>query len=298
MNGCFSASAKKNISKKSIRVNPPAKINLYLNVLGKRKDGFHDISSIVQRVSFYDDLFLELTRGEGVSLDCDCKEISCRDNLAFKAAVLMKDKFKIGKRIKMRLKKNIPLGSGLGGASSDAAYVVLALNDLIGLNLKDKELFRIGERLGSDVNFFLTGSSAAELRSRGEKVEPINHSLDMQFLLILTGENVSTKSIYSEVSPQLTKYIDNAKLIKSCLKNKDLELLEKLFFNSLTKPYLESSSKARKIWDILLKLESCSFFLSGSGSTIVILIKDKHKRFNIDGVLSKLGVKFLQVNTF
>ncbi|MBN2120740.1 MAG: 4-(cytidine 5'-diphospho)-2-C-methyl-D-erythritol kinase [Candidatus Omnitrophica bacterium] len=290
---CSSASADKELCLKA-----PAKLNLYLNISGKRRDGFHEISSIMERVSLFDQLRLALSKTSSIRLFCDQKELNNESNLAFKAASLIKNKFRIRRGLDIILKKNIPQGSGLGGASSDAAAVILGLNKLFRLNLSLRQLFLLGRLLGSDVNFFLSGAKFALAKGRGDRIYPIKSSLKLKHLLIFTGQIISTKQIYKAFSLQLTRYIDNAKLIAYGIEKKDWDLLGRLLFNSLTKPYLEVSAKGRSLFRALSKIENCPFFLSGSGSTISVLLNRPGLESLVKRGLEKLRVKTLQVVTF
>jgi 4-diphosphocytidyl-2-C-methyl-D-erythritol kinase len=286
------------MKRRSLSLKAPAKLNLYLNILGKRRDGYHDISSVMEKIDLYDSLRLVTSDKGRVRLFCNWRKLEREDNLAFKAAKLVRDKFKVAQGIDVFLNKRIPAGSGLGGASSDAAAVLLGLNRLLGLRLKPKRLLSLGALLGSDVNFFLSESSFALVMGRGEIVVPIKSPLKLKHFLILSGESVSTARIYRSFRLQLTKYVDNAKLICSGIRNSDRDLLARLSFNSLTKPYLEFSRKGRQIFKALSKIEDCPFFLSGSGSAIAVLSADKKLKSRVDRALKDLGVRTLQVTTF
>ena len=233
----------------------------------------------MERVSLYDRLRLVPTKHKRIRLFCNWRHLCNENNLAFKAASLIRDRFKIASGLDIYLHKNIPQGGGLGGASSDAAAVILGLNKLFDLKLDTRRLFLLGGLLGSDVNFFLSQSRFAHITGRGERVRPIKSPLKLRHSLIFSGESVSTARVYQAFSLRLTKYVDNAKLITSGIKNCDRDVVGKLLFNSLTKPFLARSAKGKRIFDALSKIEDCPFFLSGSGSTIaVILSKPELKR--------------------
>ncbi|GAI27125.1 unnamed protein product, partial [marine sediment metagenome] len=160
----------------------PAKINLVLEVLGKRDDGYHEIRSLVQTISLYDVLSFELA--EGISLDCTEPSLQSPDNLAIQAARLLREVSGSEKGVKIGLEKRIPWGAGLGGGSSDAAAVLLALNKLWGLDLTTSGLVGLGAKLGSDVPFFIYKGTAL-VEGRGERVTPLSASLPGWFVLLL-----------------------------------------------------------------------------------------------------------------
>jgi len=281
-----------------LSLRAPAKLNLYLNILGRRRDGYHQICSIAERISLFDELKIFIRKNNDIGLSCDVEELNNENNLAFKAAKLIKDKFAITKGVDIILRKKIPQGSGLGGASSDAAFVLLGLSNLFNLDLRIKQLYLLGASLGSDVNFFLSQSRFALLLGRGDVVLPINTSLKLRHLLILTGESVSTRQVYAVFKSETVKYIDNAKLMIYSLRNKDNNLLGGLSFNGLTRPSLEASRKGRYIFEVLSRIKNCPFFLSGSGSTISVILGESGLENRIRTTLKKIGVKVLRVATF
>ncbi len=288
---------KTNFPGKSIFLRAPAKLNLYLNVLNKRKDGYHNLSSVMQKISLFDFLSLHLNDTGRIRLFCSDIALVNKENSAFRAAEIIKEKYIRGLGVDIHLRKQIPLGSGLGGASSDAAAVLLGLNKVCRLELNYHQLMLLGSEIGSDVNFFILPESFAEISGRGEKVRPLTSALSPEYLLILTGEIISTKEIYSLFKPGLTKYLDNAKLIKYSLENGDMDLLKSLFFNNLTAVYYAKSGKAERIFKALSDIEGCRFFLSGSGSTAAVLIDSSLIRQRAESAMDKLGVKCLRVKT-
>ncbi|HVP37441.1 MAG TPA: 4-(cytidine 5'-diphospho)-2-C-methyl-D-erythritol kinase, partial [Terriglobales bacterium] len=154
---------------KGLTLKAPAKINLFLDILGKREDGYHNISTLMQRISLYDSLtFLRIN--EGVILKTDNSSLpSDRRNLAYQAARLILSEGKVSQGVKIFLRKKIPVSSGLGGGSSDAASTLLGVNRLYGLNYPVKRLHLLAEKLGSDVPFFLY-DQAALAEGRGERI--------------------------------------------------------------------------------------------------------------------------------
>ena len=189
----------------SVTVLAPAKINLFLQILGKREDGYHEIYSLIQAVDLYDSLTVTKSNS-GISLVCDDPSLpSDSSNLAWKAAKLMQDKAKMETGVSMELTKRIPYGAGLGGGSSDAAAVMKGINQLVGLELPAGQLAVWGAELGSDVPFFFS-EGAALVSGRGEIVEPVEVFQEYFVLLIKPNFDISTKVAYQTLRLYLTKF--------------------------------------------------------------------------------------------
>lgn len=282
---------------RSLLLKTPAKINLYLNILRKRKDSYHDICSIMERVSFFDELRIALNDTKKIRFFCNLKSLNHSSNLVFKAAQLIQREFGLKQGLDIFLKKNILPGWGLGGASSNAAGTLLGLNTLLGLGLSFKELCTLGAKLGSDVNFFLSQSKFSLVLGRGEEVYPIETNLKLKHTLILPDFSSSTRKVYKAYRTiDLTSYLGSAKLIIYSLEKEDQDLIGKLLFNGLTKAYLKTYRKAQKIFEFISQTDAC-FSLTGSGSSLFLLEKAKPKREFLKS-LKKLGVKLLGVTTF
>ena len=167
-----------------IKISAPVKINFYLEIKEKRADGYHNLESIMQTVSLYDEITVEDARG-GILLECDNPALPCDgSNIAYKAAAAVRDEFSIKKGVKITLKKNIPAGAGLGGGSSDAAAVIKALVRLWNIKAQKPELEKTAAALGADVAFFLTGGTAL-CEGKGEVVTPLADMPEMPILLVM-----------------------------------------------------------------------------------------------------------------
>lgn len=177
-----------------LTIKAPAKINWFLNVLGLRKDGFHEIQSLLQKVSLFDTLTL---KPSGVlSLAADMR-VPVKENLVFRAGLLLKEKHGVMAGAEMRLVKEIPTGAGLGGGSSDAAAALMGLNELWALGLSPDELCEAGELIGSDVPFFLRGSLSF-VEGRGEKITGYSCQKEVSLLLVKPSYQVSTAWVYGQ----------------------------------------------------------------------------------------------------
>jgi 4-diphosphocytidyl-2-C-methyl-D-erythritol kinase len=190
---------------KSIRLRAFAKINLGLKLLAKRPDGFHEIRTIYQTIALHDRLEISLSRaGEGIRVECDNPEIpSGGENLVYRACDLWRRATGFRGRVRARLEKMIPAGSGLGGASSDAAATLEGLERLTGEKLPRRQQFSLAAQLGSDVPLFLLGGRVLGC-GRGEEVYPLPDLPPRQCLVVFPGFPISTAEAYREAGWRLT----------------------------------------------------------------------------------------------
>jgi 4-diphosphocytidyl-2-C-methyl-D-erythritol kinase len=179
----------------SLTVFSPAKINLYLRIVGKRPDGYHELETVMLPLDFGDNITLQ-PRKSGLALACDNPNLPTDDsNLALRAAKRLVERCGGQRGAKIALAKRTPLAAGLGGGSSNAAAVLRGLRQLWGLRADDAVLHELAAGMGSDVNFFL-GDGAALCRGRGEKIEPVPCRLSAAVLLVNPGFGISTKWAY------------------------------------------------------------------------------------------------------
>ena len=192
-----------------VRVLSYAKLNLYLEILDKRPDGYHNLETIFERVSLADEIVIKRAPGNSIRIETDSLDIpKGAGNLAYQAAELLKKNFGILAGLVIKIRKRIPVGAGLGGGSSNAASTLLGLNYLWNLGLSAKELKEYASRLGSDVAFFIYNYPLAIGRGRGERITPWNGSKKKLWHVIAVPElNVSTALIYRDLdeSRQQTK---------------------------------------------------------------------------------------------
>ncbi|MBS1113112.1 MAG: ispE, partial [Nitrospirae bacterium] len=212
-----------------ISLKAPAKINWFLSVLNKREDGYHNIISPMQCVDLFDTLSFEEAEELRVLSDLD---IPAEMNLVHKAAVLLKKVSLHKSGAMIELKKNIPVAAGLGGGSSDAAYTLIGLNRLWGLNFDKGVLMRLAAELGSDVPFFLAGPLAL-IEGRGERVTELSTEGSMIILLVKPEIAVSTSWAYNLFETRLTKKPVDIKLFCQALVRKNFAFLRDTVFNDL-----------------------------------------------------------------
>jgi len=191
------------MAESSVTIDTPAKINLFLKILGKRPDGYHDIYSLVQAVDLYDTLTIsEINKGtELIGATADVPLDS--SNIIWKATELLRRQTGFTQGIQVNLTKRIPVGAGLGGGSSDAAATLKGVTQLLDLNLSRQQLQQLGATLGSDVPFFFSTGSAL-ISGRGEMVEEVKIASDYAVLLVVPDFAISTAEAYSKVKIALT----------------------------------------------------------------------------------------------
>jgi len=248
----------------------PAKINWFLTVSGKRKDGYHDIRSLMQNVTLYDLLTFEDFDSVEVITEAP---IPLKDNLVYKAVMLMKESFGLRNGARVTLKKSIPMAAGLGGGSSDAACVLSGLDRLWNLNLSVNELAGLGERIGSDVPFFFHGPVSL-VEGRGEIVSPVNVKRSCSILLAKPHIDVPAAWAYREFDKGfstrqvLTKEEDIIKLFCQSLERGDFALLSSIRRNDLEPPVSRRYPVVGEISETMMRNGAFFSSMSGSGPTV------------------------------
>jgi 4-diphosphocytidyl-2-C-methyl-D-erythritol kinase len=176
-----------------------AKINLTLEVLGKRGDGYHEIRSVMRTLALHDEI--ELLPAPAIELHCNVPELASVHNLAFRAAALLRAEARVRAGARITIAKAIPVAAGLGGGSSDAGTVLRALNQFWGAGLEQPMLEALAARLGSDVPFFLTGGTSVA-SGRGETIMPLESQPDCPVLLVNPGFALATADVYQALAPE------------------------------------------------------------------------------------------------
>ena len=271
-----------------ISICAPAKINLFLEVVGKREDGYHELETVMQEIDLSDNLtFREVE--EGVRLECDDMSIPCgADNLVCKAANLMIRECGIKKGVLIGLEKNIPVGAGLGGGSSDAAATLKALNTLWGVGLTDEELMGFAAKLGSDVAFFIKGKTSL-CRGRGEKVNPIKVKNKFNYVVIFPHIRIDTVTIYKNLKITLTRKRKDVSFFLDTLEHENEVSVGELLFNRLEEPVFTLYPGLLQLKKFLERFGFCGLLVSGSGSSIVGLCSSREQAESIRDKIISIG---------
>ena len=256
-----------------IKILSPAKINLDLIVLNKRNDNYHNITSLMQPISLYDEIEIKVSDSKNVlNLQFPNEIAGFEENLITKAALKFIDYFSITSHLNISVKKRIPVAAGMGGGSSNAASTLIALTKLFSIDNFDA-LKGIAIELGSDVPFFLY-SRTARVGGRGEIVEPYNMNEKLKYLLIFPNIISETKLIYSLLDENYDSL--KSEIIKPYLK-KPAFLNGKDFIleNTFTPFLIEQNEKYLDIFKILENLDFDAYSISGTGSTIFCVLDSK-----------------------
>lgn len=259
----------------------PAKINLSLLIGGKRSDGFHDIETVMAKVALYDELLFERSENKGIELVCKGKYWAPdgEDNLVYTACKLLFEVFSVKEKddriggVKVTLTKNIPAGSGLGSASSDAAATLIGINKLFELGVSQEKLHELAGRLGSDVPFFL-GGPLAFCWGRGEKIKEIDEKISFRALLALPDVNVSTKRVYENFSVDIELFDRLSSKINGYIEKNYIDLIGPMCINMLEKSCFDLYEQLAKLKNYIELLDFGDVCLSGSGSTVYCLLRD------------------------
>lgn len=252
----------------------PAKINLSLLIAGKRPDGFHEIETIMAKINWYDEILIQPGRKNGIELICKGPywAPNSQDNLVYKAAKKLLESCDLKPDIRITLTKNIPAGTGLGSASSDAAATLIGINRYCKLDLDGKKLYDSAVQLGSDVPFFL-GGQLAFCTGKGEKVKKIKEIFNFIALLILSDLSISTKKVYANYrhDQQLYKNL-NIQIKNHILKNR-IDLAVKMCTNMLAESCFDLEESLAELKKNVESLGIGPICLSGSGSAMFCIIE-------------------------
>jgi 4-diphosphocytidyl-2-C-methyl-D-erythritol kinase len=276
-------------------VRAPAKLNLSLLVAGRRPDGFHELETVMAKVDWFDEILIESRSQGGIELACDGPHWAPEgtDNLVYQAAEAISRACGRTLDVRLTLTKNVPAGSGLGGASSDAAATLMGLNVLLELGLSDTRLVDLAAQLGSDVAFFLNGPLAF-CTGRGEKIAKLPDPFDFTALLILPNINCSTAEVYANYTHNPRQYRQLSRRANDYLAKNRIDLLVRMCANMLQASCYHTFDQLAGLKRMVESLGIGSACLSGSGSTLFVVVDDsdpKHLWHLQDQITSKTGCR-------
>jgi 4-diphosphocytidyl-2-C-methyl-D-erythritol kinase len=263
-------------SSDSLSVAAPAKLNLFLEILGKRPDGYHDLHSLMVAVNLFDTLELRRRTGSAIELECDPPGLPTGpENLVYKAAERLRlhaHRPALGASI--HLAKRIPAQAGLAGGSSDAAAAILGLNLLWNLNLPEAELAAVAAEVGSDVAFFLS-LSAAWCTGRGEIVSPETASRSFDVVLVCPPVGLGTAEVYRSL--QVSSVPVDGSAARAAFRAGNPEALGAALFNRLQPAAFHLAPVVETVYRRLSGLNPAGCLMSGSGSAVFALCRDAHE---------------------
>jgi 4-diphosphocytidyl-2-C-methyl-D-erythritol kinase len=270
------------------------KVNLLLNILGKRPDGFHELETVMYPIRVFDQLSFAKAHA-GLELTCSDATLPVdRQNLVYRAAEAFLAAARIHDGVRLHLQKNIPLAAGLGGGSGNAANTLLGLNELYGAPLNSQTLQAIAAALGSDIPFFLQPEPALAV-GRGEHIQPLGSFPALTkaaFILIHPGFGISTAWAYQKLADfpsALNGVPGRAQQLVAALKTKSLPEAGAQFYNSLEAPALHKYPLLQIFQDFFRSHGAAATLMSGSGSTTFTVTKD---RASAESLVEKFKTEF------
>jgi len=276
----------------------PAKVNLQLAVGPLGNDGFHEVTTVFQAISLFDDVTVETAaENNGISIQVTGQTStgvpSDSSNLAVKAATLMIKNYDLPSDINIKLKKEIPVAGGMAGGSADAAGVIVGLDSLFELGLSRDEMEMVGSKIGADVPFSICGGVAIGT-GRGDQITPALFKGSYNWVLALSGQGLATPSVYAECdrlreglsisTPVVSEHLMQA------LRAGDAKALGKSLSNDLQPAACSLRPALRLVLDVGLDYGALGGIVSGSGPTVVFLVKDDEHAMDLTVALSSSGV--------
>lgn len=273
-----------------MRLRAMAKINLGLDVIRKREDGYHEVRMIMQTIRMYDVLDIRKRQNPGISLSTNLPYVpSDERNLVYKAAKLLMDEFDIKEGLSMRLSKSIPVAAGMAGGSSDAAAAFVGVNRLFRLGLSQEELMERAVRIGADVPYcIMRGTALAE--GIGEKLTPLSAMPEGYVLIGKPGINVSTKTAYENLKLDAVEKRPDIDGMIQDIQNKDLYSMTEKMVNVFEPGLMEKYPVIWEIRDFMEERGALKAMMSGSGPTVFGIFDSKEKMNAAAAALRKTGL--------
>nr|WP_312215115.1 4-(cytidine 5'-diphospho)-2-C-methyl-D-erythritol kinase [Clostridioides sp.] len=259
-----------------IQLKSRAKINLSIDVVGKREDGYSIVEMIMQSIDLHDIIKIKELDNNKIIIKSNSSNMPLdKRNIAYKAAVLIKKEFDINKGLEIYIEKHIPIAAGLAGGSSNAAAILVGLNKLWDLNLTEEELQNLGLRLGSDVPFCISGRPALA-QNIGEKLTYIKGLPDETSIVVCKPNLfVSTKEVYQNLNMAIVDTRPNTKLLLQKLEEEDIETVSKNMVNVLESVTSKKYKVINEIESIIMDFNALGTLMSGSGPTVFGIFKSE-----------------------
>ncbi len=274
----------------SIQMKAYGKINLSLDVTGKRPNGYHDVRMIMQTVGIYDLIVLTKTDKPGITVTTNLSFLPVdENNLVYKAAKLLMDEFDIKCGISINLKKNIPVAAGMAGGSSDAAAVLVGVNNMFGLNLSKKDLMERGVKLGADIPYcVMRGTALAE--GIGEVLTPLSPMPDCYILIAKPHISVSTAFVYKNLKLDTIEKHPDVDKVAECIEAGDLTGVALNMDNILETVTVPAYPVINDLKNMMKENGAINSMMSGSGPTVFGIYDDKKKAENAYSIINKSGM--------
>ncbi|TCK93285.1 4-diphosphocytidyl-2-C-methyl-D-erythritol kinase [Natranaerovirga hydrolytica] len=261
----------------SINLKARAKINLALDIINKRPDGYHEVRMIMQTINLFDKIYIKKINKPSIIIDTNIPYIpKNKNNLMHKAATLLMEQYGISSGVYINLHKVIPVSAGLAGGSSDAAVTLIGLNKLFNLNLSYKELMAIGVQIGADIPYcIMRGTALAE--GIGEQLTPLSPMPKCYVLIAKPDINVSTAQVYSMVDIDAFEKRPNVEAMIQGIEEQDLTKITNHMGNVLETVTIKKYPVINQIKEKMLEKGAIASMMSGSGPTVFGIFRDKKK---------------------
>lgn len=272
---------------KELMISAYAKINLTLDVLRKRPDGYHDVEMIMQEIDLHDQMILREKDDKGIEIRCDHPLVpEDESNLAYRAAALLMEEVGIDRGIQIEIIKNIPVAAGLAGGSTNGAAVLMGLNKLWQLGFSKEELMNFGARLGADVPFCILGGTALA-SGIGTDLKSISPLPEMELILVKPEISVSTKEIYSNYSPELINKRPDLNRMLNAIDSRDCQGIKKNLVNVFEDITMHHYPKVAEVKKVMEDVGLHPVLMSGSGPTLFAIVDDEDTASRYAEILNK-----------
>ena len=247
-----------------------AKINLILDVIEKRQDGYHNIDGIMQMIDLYDEV--EVKNSDKFEITSNSKDIPLDEkNLVYKVYKALKEKYKFNERFSIRIEKNIPVSAGIAGGSTNSAVVIEMIDEILGLNMSLDDKKQIGKSVGADIPYLLVGKTA-RTRGIGDELEILDSLPTTDILIVNNGVEIATPYVYSNIVPSGNS--DRIDKLINVYKNKNYDEFFKGLYNVMEKVSISYCPEIQNIKDKMYEFNCIKSLMSGSGPTVFGIFND------------------------
>ena len=259
-----------------MKIRAYAKVNISLDVVGKREDGYHLLRMIMQNIDLYDEIIVE-KQSRDITIQCNKNYVPTDSrNLAYKAAVAFKERYNISEGLKIKIFKNIPVSAGLAGGSTDAAAVLKLMNKIFEVNAPKEELMELGLKLGADIPYCIQGGTAL-CEGVGEVITPLKSFKDKIIVLVKPSFGVSTKEVYKNFDMEKVKKHPETEALIKAMAEDDLRYVAYNMRNLLENVTLKKHKVLISLKEEMNKYGAINSMMSGSGPTVFAFFDDMLK---------------------
>ena len=269
-----------------MKIRAYAKVNISLDVVGKREDGYHLLRMIMQNIDLYDEIIVE-KQSRDITIECNKNYVPTDSrNLAYKAAVAFKERYNISEGLKIKIFKNIPVSAGLAGGSTDAAAVLKLMNKIFEVNAPKEELMELGLKLGADIPYCIQGGTAL-CEGVGEIITPLKSFKDKIIVLVKPSFGVSTKEVYKNFDMEKVKKHPETEALIKAMAEDDLRYVAYNMRNLLENVTLKKHKVLISLKEEMNKYGAINSMMSGSGPTVFGLFDKEEDALSAKGELLK-----------